>query len=416
MTLKCLGGAIVAAVVCVSCGEKEPASSGQARSGKTLAGAADTTRAGANKQGELRLPGAPVERPAPGTVGAAPTAEVAAPKPADVSDMPLAPKDAQWTIYCATLRDENHVETSRALKAALIKNTGLREWYILHESDRSRLYYGYYRSISDASDAAETARAQADRKKINEMKDKSGERPFAASQFVQLSAPDPEAPPQWNLVNVPQDKVWTLMIGAYKDSPDRKRAAVEAVRDARASGEEAYYYHGESVSNVFIGTWREEAVEETRIDTDAGRRSNSRDDLLVMPPGIKDPGKVVDKSGKTVRAVSQKLIPVDESLKKKIAQYPEMGVNGERLVYKARGKSWVQGPQLIRIPRPSQTLFRDDGVANGAPQQLQPSNDGRGLDAPDPFARPGYVDNGPVKRKSTVQQQQPGQLRSLDSK
>ena len=38
---------------------------------------------------------------------------------------------------------------------------------------------------------------------IDEFVDGGGERPFRACQFVQLSAPDVESPPDWNLANLP---------------------------------------------------------------------------------------------------------------------------------------------------------------------------------------------------------------------
>jgi hypothetical protein len=244
----------------------------------------------------------------------------------------------------------------------------MREWYILHEAGESRIYYGYYRSINDAADAAETQRAQSDRKKIEGIVDGAKEQPFRDCQFVQLSAPDPASPPEWNLVNVPEDKVWTLIIGAYKDHPDRKKAAVEAVRDARARGEEAYYFHGDTVSNVCIGAWPEAAMNEERVDANEGVNVQ-RDPLLVLPPGMKAPGKVRNREGEGVRVVGQKVVPADRTLVAKIEQYPHMGVNGEYLLYKGKGgKTRMQGSEVRRIPRPSDTLFRDN-VAQAAEEQ-----------------------------------------------
>ena len=62
------------------------------------------------------------------------------------------------------------------------------------------------------------------------------ERPFRGAHFVPLNAPDPDAPPQWNLANAPEDRVWSLMIGAYKDTPDRKRLAVGCTVERYADG------------------------------------------------------------------------------------------------------------------------------------------------------------------------------------
>jgi hypothetical protein len=388
MNLKSLLAALLAAAVCVSCGQSQPAGGqGQGKQrGDTLAGAADTTRAKSRSQQqqvELRLPEAPIDAPratartgdaavtpgAPAAITpaapAAPTRGTSAAGGADVSDVPLAPKDARWTIFCATIADDNHVETARGLKAALMKKTDMREWYILHESGQSRLYYGFYRSINEPADAAESKRAQSDRKKVEELRDGAQEQPFRDCHFVQLSSPDPESPPEWNLVNVPEDKAWTLIIGAYKDHPDRKKAAVEAVRDARARGEEAYYFHGDSVSNVCIGAWPEEAMSEERVDAREGVNTR-RDPVLVLPPGMKAPGKVTNREGEDVRVVGQKVVPVDRSLIAKIEAYPHMGVNGDYLLIKGKGgKTRRHGSEVRRIPRPEESLFRDN-VAQAA--------------------------------------------------
>src|SRR5690349_1548866 len=78
MTFKSLmAGALAAALACGawSCGENDPsaAQNSSRGGGQTLAGTADTTKAGANKktQGEVRVPDAPIERPADPGNGAA---------------------------------------------------------------------------------------------------------------------------------------------------------------------------------------------------------------------------------------------------------------------------------------------------------------------------------------------------------
>jgi hypothetical protein len=372
MTWRTLLVSLVAGGLCAACGSNQNAggAGGGERQRETLAGAADTTRkpkdAAREVGGDVRVPAAPAARP-DHVAGAAATGGGEAPAggaaaAADVSDMPLAPKDAQWTVFCASLGGSQHVELSKVLKKKLIQDTGMREWYIVHEPERSLIYYGFYRSINDPADAAETKRAQADRKKIDEWVDRAGERPFAACHFVRLSAPDPESPPEWNLTTLPEDKVWTLMVAAYKDHPDRKRAAVESVRAARAAGEEAYYYHGPVVSNVFIGAWPEEAVVEERVDNNEGVNIQ-RDPILVLPPGVGAPGPIRSKDG-AVRAVGQRFVPVDEGMIRKMQQYPVMGVNGEELVYVDRktGKRQAEGSKIVAIPRASETLFRENAV------------------------------------------------------
>jgi len=147
MTVKTLLLGVVTGSMCVACSSNPNAGAAGERQRDTLVGAADTTKKGRPGGREMRLPAAPIGQAVAGgggldSFGGAelPASPAGA---ADTSDMPLAPKDAQWTIFCATLADPSHVETSKALKSALIQRTGMREWYILHESDRSQIYYGF---------------------------------------------------------------------------------------------------------------------------------------------------------------------------------------------------------------------------------------------------------------------------------
>jgi hypothetical protein len=418
MTKKSLLAGLLAVTVCVSCGENDPSSAQKkSQDNQTLAGSADTAKAKPAAQNVTRLPKAPIERPdaaaASPTAGGAAAAAAATPTVGggtpDTSDMPQVPKEARWTIFCATLADPDHVNTSRKLKAALVGKTKLREWYIVHEHDRSRLYYGYYRSIDDSGDAAESNRAKNDRKAIDAIVDGAGERPFRSCQFVQLNSPDPDSRPEWNLVNAPAGMTWTLLVGAYKDSADRKQAAVDAVREAREKyGEEAYYYHGETISNVCIGAWPADAVIEERDDPDPGASKNGTGDVLVLPPGMKAPDKAMH-NGKRVRAVSQRMVPVNETLKAKIKQYPTCLVNGEEIIYKGRtGANQREPSHVVPIPRPSETLFADTGAApdaSAAAAGQQQQQQRGGLDQQSIFSRPGYTDN----KASPSQQQQPAQ-------
>ncbi|HWP39666.1 MAG TPA: hypothetical protein VNL70_01985, partial [Tepidisphaeraceae bacterium] len=117
------------------------------------------------------------------------------------SDAPAPPKAAQYTIYCGRIEGPMHVERANRVKNELIASTGMPDWYVVHEDGQSLLYYGYYKAINDPEQPAETQRAQTDRRKIDLMTDPMGNRPFREALFVELAAPDPQAPPEWNLAN-----------------------------------------------------------------------------------------------------------------------------------------------------------------------------------------------------------------------
>src|SRR5205085_4678908 len=134
------------------------------------------------------------------------------------------------------------------------KTSGMKEWYAIHQDAESVIYYGFYRSINDPKDSRETQRAQRDKKKIDSLVDAAGNRLFTQPFFVEVTSPDPAAPPEWNLANASQlGGYWSLQIAAYKASPARKEAAAEAVREARKRGVPAYYYHGEAPSSGCLG-------------------------------------------------------------------------------------------------------------------------------------------------------------------
>src|SRR5688500_3145773 len=99
------------------------------------------------------------------------------------------PRDAQWTIYCQAIAGPDHVGRANAFKQNLLDATKMKEWYVIHQEDQSVIYYGYYRTMNDA-------RAKADRKAVDELKDPAGNKVLGGCMVVEISAPDPTAPPQ----------------------------------------------------------------------------------------------------------------------------------------------------------------------------------------------------------------------------
>ena len=285
------------------------------------------------------------------------------------------PADAQWTIYCQAIAGLNHVELANNLKTQLLKITPMKDWYVIHEDAQSVLYYGFYRAI-DATDPKESQRAQTDHRQIQSMTDQSGERLFGHSYFVEITTPDPTAPAEWNLANA--GGYWSLQIAAYKDSPKRKQFAVDAVREARAQGLPAYFYHGENTSMVFIGAWPRSAVKEQ--DESSATSPDPSQPLLVLsqplPSGA--PTEVRDREGNLVHAVAPHLEPLDPSLIEAMQKYPNNVVNGE--VHTSRVKDPVSGQEqqipdpsfLVEIPRKQPSLL-DSSPKIDEPQVTAPT-------------------------------------------
>lgn len=302
---------------------------------------------------------------------ATPATQPAPPAPvAADTGFPAIPPGAQYTLYCLTISTPTHVPDSEHVKEQLIHRTGSSNWYVLHGEGQSTLYYGFYKTFDDSSQPEEKARAQADRLSISRLRDDNGDTPFSGCGFVALASPDPDAPPEWDLRHAPG--YWALQIAAYQGSPDRKRAAVEAVRAARAQGIEAYYYHGPSVSSVLIGTWPRQAVKEQ--DQTEARTDDPSKTIMVLPKPL-PPGMATDNlvmpDGSRVKVMAPKLEIQDPTLIEAMKQYPANVVNGQEIMHRvmtSQGEIQVPDPSfLVVIPH-------DDDQGDGDSNQNQDSS------------------------------------------
>jgi hypothetical protein len=283
---------------------------------------------------------------------------------------PIAPTDARLTLYCTAVAGPNHVARAKMLKDQVVEKTGLKDFYIIHSDEDSVLYYGYYKDFIGNQNTKEKQRAEADRRRIAELADAADRKPFHSAMFVDISTSDPQGQPEWNLVNTPPDKKWTLLIASYVDSPQRKQAAVEAVRAARAMGVEAYYYHGETASTVSVGAFPEDALK--RQETDAAKTYDSDEPFVVLstplPAGVSN-DVYVNQDGKRVkvRAFAPRVEPVDPQLIALKQEFPIYSINGEESVRVVKDPK--TGKQIERkIPSVVVEIKRQQSALAGPPQ------------------------------------------------
>jgi hypothetical protein len=338
-----------------------------------------TASCGENKTAESR-PEEQLSAPQPRVAQAQPRTQTAAIPAAQVTnaadDVAVPPRDAQFTLVCKVIPAPGNVERAKQLKDELIQGTAMKGWYVSHAEGQSTLYYGYYKTLEDP-------RYKADRDRIIRLQDRVGNRLFAGAMPGPINAPDPTAPPEFNLLNA--KGFWSLQIAAYEGA-GRKEAAVEAVREARKMGVEAYYHHGPNVSAICIGSWPEEAIRKQELDGGGGVDVRDQErPLLVLGPGteIPDPIKqqysrdLIDKdTGRRVQVLEQKVEVIDPTFRAAMEKYPAHSVNGLEQVTevtdKATGKKYnVPKPSMI-VPIPhTASLLQSDPKAN-TPNLLAP--------------------------------------------
>src|ERR1051326_2710888 len=115
----------------------------------------------------------------------------AKPKPsksdAPKNGQPAQPADAQFTLSCAALEGPGHVEQANAAKEQLVKISGLKDFYVVHQEGQSVIYFGFYKTLTDKA-------AARDRKMLEAMTDTPGKdggnRLFNHVFLVPVSEPD----------------------------------------------------------------------------------------------------------------------------------------------------------------------------------------------------------------------------------
>jgi cell division septation protein DedD len=288
------------------------------------------------------------------------------------------PQGAAWTIVCDSITTPDHVQRAAELKAQLIHLTGRKDFYVIHKDSASVIYYGFYKEIRADVNPAEHQRSQADLQWVRTLTDsQTGQPVFRMPTIMPIDGPDPDAPPQWNLANAPADAFWSLQIAAFKDIPDRKQAAVEAVREARKMGIPAYYYHGDTISSVCVGLWPVTAVKNQAEDSrygDSGHTEDPNESLMVFgnsaaPPGVSN--ETIAPNGEKAKVMGIKLEILDQTLKDMIRKYPKEVVNDEEH-YKQlpNGERFYDQSFLVQVPHDGQSGAPRAPADSGAPDNL----------------------------------------------
>jgi hypothetical protein len=270
------------------------------------------------------------------------------------NDTPPIPKDAQFTIFCRNFTGETHEQDAQAAQQILLNSTNLKKWYIVHAGDHSTLYYGFYRANTphDPKDPAEGQRAVDDQNSIRAITDHQGLRIFSEALVVNIDSPDPMANPAWDLTR--SKGMWSIEIASFANTPDRKERALQAVRDARAQGIEAYYYHDKVASSVCVGSWPAEAVSVIEAGQD---NPNPDQPIFVTTNGVA-PGLEKALTEQGIRSVAPHVDIVDPTITQTLQRFPDHATNGysrtdpntiDPVTHEAKV---IEKSFLVKIPHP----------------------------------------------------------------
>ena len=161
--------------------------------------------------------------------------------------------DGDYTIRLYVFSGNNRSEESDFFLKETKKEAGWKDLFVIQQVGFSELYWGKYDKPKDA---------ERDLKIAQSWKNSLGTIPYVNAKIVPRPGNDP-GPAEWNLRNA--KGVYSVVIAVFFDVPEanyygRKKIAVELVRQLREAGEEAYFFHGLSKSDVCVGAFPEEAI------------------------------------------------------------------------------------------------------------------------------------------------------------
>lgn len=171
--------------------------------------------------------------------------------------------DAQgWAVVIAAFRGEDREQAAAKALAKVRSEGGIPEAYSARRREAVVIAVGDFPAPDDERAKAELARIQ--KLEIN------GTKPFASAMLAPpLDFKMAGSMPQFNLAKAKQlfgeQALYTLQVAAYgrldierpteKDLVETRAAAENAVAKLREEGEQAWYYHGPSMSMVCVGVF-----------------------------------------------------------------------------------------------------------------------------------------------------------------
>lgn len=211
-------------------------------------------------------PGAPAQTP-----GAEPNLKEEGKKvfsaPGASSDAPALPGETGWALVLETYKGEQAAGLAQS-RVGVVADMLKRDDVAVRTRDNgAAVVLGSYASPSDD-------KAQRDLKWVRAFQDQAGQRPYEGAFLAAPTSHDKGQSPEFDLGSARRAlgsnrPLYTLQIAVYEtpDKPEEaKRAAEQAAKVLRDSGEKAFYYHGPRRSMVTIGIFSDRD-----LDANTGR-------------------------------------------------------------------------------------------------------------------------------------------------
>ena len=139
---------------------------------------------------------------------------------------------------------------AKGMLGEIAQQSDWSDLHIIQTETTTKICRGYFRSFS-------TSKAQRTFQEVRNYSDASGRRPFAQAAFSALPVSQQKqivfGPAEWEIRQASGET--TLCIGFYVNDgkvKDRLARAVKEVRELRGRGVEAWYYHGQYRSGVYV--------------------------------------------------------------------------------------------------------------------------------------------------------------------
>jgi hypothetical protein len=233
------------------------------------------------------------------------------------SDDSERPAGATYTITLCNVSGsaEDSVAQAQDILAQIKKETSWSDLHIVPSKGVSKVCRGYFKDYS-------SDKARGTLKQVRAYVGPGGRQPFQRAIFSDLPGRKEQqitaGSAQWDLRNAPGNA--SLCINVYTDPKNRATAAAKQVKKLRSKGIEAWYYHGQYRSGVYVGHF-DAAYERVATGRTISGRSLVREKFVTHDPQFtvlrkKFPSYSIDgqvsvlRVGKAEVYESSRLVPI----------------------------------------------------------------------------------------------------------